>query len=115
MNPSNRTVWVHPGVRKGFLGGIVNIGNIMVVLMMRHIINEREKDWFEIGMYLGHGCANYDTEGKRFKSPIHCCDVMKPPSLISGELCTSPLHCLRTPCASAHRAVLLCAQNTKIR
>ena len=25
-------------------------------------------------------------------SPIHCCDVTKPPFLLSGELCTSPLH-----------------------
>ena len=24
-------------------------------------------------------------------SPIHCCDVTKPPYLLSGELCTSPL------------------------
>ena len=42
---------------------------------------------------LKHGCANHDTEGKRFKSPIHCCDVTKSPDLFSGELCTSPLHC----------------------
>ena len=42
---------------------------------------------------LSHGCANDATEGKRFKSPIHCCDVTKPPYLFSGELCTSPLHC----------------------
>ena len=42
---------------------------------------------------LEHGCANQDTEGKRLKSPIHCCDVTKPPYLFSGELCTSPLHC----------------------
>ena len=38
------------------------------------------------------GCANYATEGKCFLSPIHCCDVTKPPYLLSGELCTSPLH-----------------------
>ena len=25
-------------------------------------------------------------------SPIHSCDVTKPPYLLSGELCTSPLH-----------------------
>ena len=42
---------------------------------------------------IGHGCANHDTEGKRFNSPSHCCDATKPPYLISGELCTSPLHC----------------------
>ena len=40
-----------------------------------------------------HGCANHDTEEKRFKSPIHYCDVTKPPYLSSGKLCTSPLHC----------------------
>ena len=28
-------------------------------------------------------------------SPIHCCDVTKPPFLLSGELCTSPLHSSR--------------------
>ena len=42
---------------------------------------------------LEHGCANHDTEGKRLKYPIHCCDVTNPPYLLSGELCTSPLHC----------------------
>ena len=42
---------------------------------------------------LEHACANHDTEGKRFKSPIHCCNVTKPPYLFSGELCTSHLHC----------------------
>ena len=42
---------------------------------------------------LHHGCASHDTEGKRFKSPVHCCDVTKPPYLFSGELCTFPLHC----------------------
>ena len=35
-------------------------------------------------------------------SPIHCCDVTKPPYLLSGELCTSPLHsnrlCVYTVC-----------------
>ena len=41
---------------------------------------------------LDHGCANHDTEGKHFKSLIHCCDVTKPPYFFSGELCTSPLH-----------------------
>ena len=43
--------------------------------------------------YLVHGCANDDTEGKRFKSPFHCCDVSNPPYLLSGELCTTPLQC----------------------
>ena len=42
---------------------------------------------------LTHRCANHDTEGKRFKSLIHCCDVTKPPYLFSGEIYTSPLHC----------------------
>ena len=42
---------------------------------------------------VNHGCANHDTERKRFKSPIYCCDVTKPPYLFSGKLCTSPLHC----------------------
>ena len=42
---------------------------------------------------LDHGCANHDTEGKRFNSPIHCCDATKPLILFTGELCTSPLHC----------------------
>ena len=35
-------------------------------------------------------------------SPIHCCDVTKPPYLLSGELCTSPLRsnrlCVYTVC-----------------
>ena len=26
------------------------------------------------------------------ETPIHCCDVTKPPYMFSGELCTSPLH-----------------------
>ena len=43
-------------------------------------------------MCLNHGCANHDTEGKRFKSPIHCCDVTRPPYLFSGELCTCTSH-----------------------
>ena len=30
--------------------------------------------------------------GETLLSPIHCCDVTKPPYLLSGELCTSPLH-----------------------
>ena len=30
--------------------------------------------------------------GEMLLSPIHCCDVTKPPYLLSGELCTSPLH-----------------------
>ena len=42
---------------------------------------------------LYHGCANHDTGGKGFKSPIHCYDVTKPTYFFSGELCTSPLHC----------------------
>ena len=42
---------------------------------------------------LDHGCANHDTEGKHFNSPIHWCDATKSHYLFSGELCTSPLHC----------------------
>ena len=38
-------------------------------------------------VHLYYGCANHDIEGKRFKSPIHCCDVTKPPYLFNGELC----------------------------
>ena len=30
--------------------------------------------------------------GEMLRSPIHCCDVTKPPYLLGGELCTSPLH-----------------------
>ena len=30
--------------------------------------------------------------GEMLLSPIHCCDVTKPPYLLRGELCTSPLH-----------------------
>ena len=30
--------------------------------------------------------------GEKLQSPIHRCDVTKPPYLLSGELCTSPLH-----------------------
>ena len=29
--------------------------------------------------------------GEMLVSPIHCCDVTKPPYLLSGEICTSPL------------------------
>ena len=34
--------------------------------------------------------SRYGRETLQF--PIHCCDVMKPPYLFSGELYTSPLH-----------------------
>ena len=30
--------------------------------------------------------------GEMLLSPIHCCDVTKPPYSLSGELCTSSLH-----------------------
>ena len=33
--------------------------------------------------------------GKRFNPSTHCCDVTKPPYLLSGELCTSPFHSKR--------------------
>ena len=44
---------------------------------------EKELNWHSVG----HGCAKYDTEEKRFKHPIHCSDVTKPPYLSSGEHC----------------------------
>ena len=60
----------------------------------RNIIAQAARDTvLEKG--LGHGCANHATEGKRYSLPIHCCDVMKPPYLLSGELCTSPFHSKR--------------------
>ena len=52
-------------------------------------LRQHQQMWF---MH-DNGGANHDTQGKRFKSPIYCCDVTKPPYLFSGELCTSPLHC----------------------
>ena len=65
--------------------------------------------------HLVHGCANHETEGKLLKSPVHCCDVTKPPYLFSGELCTSPLHCnscLCTPCAvGAPGSASLCSEH----
>ena len=30
--------------------------------------------------------------GEMLLAPVHCCDVTKPLYLLSGELCTSPLH-----------------------
>ena len=65
--------------------------------------------------HLNHGCTNHDTEGKHFKSTIHCCDITKPPYLFSGELCTSPLHCkllFVTPCAvCAPGSASLCSEH----
>ena len=70
--------------------------------------------WQPLAEHLDHGSANHDTEGKRFKFPIHCCDVTKAPYLISGELCTSPLHCWRTPCAvGAPSSASLCSEHIK--
>ena len=53
--------------------------------------------------------------GNASSSPIHCCDVTKPPYLISGELCR-----LLPPCTvcvhsvlSAHRVVLLVLRTHK--
>ena len=40
-------------------------------------------------------------------SPIHCCDVTKPPSLLSGELCTSPLHSSRLSASLCSEDVIL--------
>ena len=66
-------------------------------------------------LYLHHGCANHDTEGKHFKSPICCCDVTKPPYLFSGELCTSSCtvnSCLWTPCVvGAPVSASLCSEH----
>ena len=70
------------------------------LLLRGMVVAHHEHQWrvfsaFQIHLQevLVHGCANHDTEGKRFKSPIHCCDVTNRPYLFSGELCTSPLHC----------------------
>ena len=64
---------------------------------------------------LEHGCANHDSEGKRFKSPIHCCDSTKPPYLFTGELCTSPCtvnSCLCTSYAvGAPASASLCSEH----
>ena len=50
--------------------------------------------------------------GNASSSPIHCCDVTKPPYLISGELCSSPLLCLRTPCdVGAPSSASLCSEH----
>ena len=66
---------------------------------------------------LDHGFANHDTEGKLIKSPMHCCDVTKPPYLFSSELCTSPCtvnFCLCTPCAvGAPVSASLCSEYVK--
>ena len=52
--------------------------------------------------------------GNASSSPIHCCEVTKPPYLFSGELCTSPLHCLRTSCAVvAPSCASLCSKKHK--
>ena len=76
---------------------------------------ERTPKYFIKLVCLSHGCANHDAEGKCFKSPIHCCDVTKPPYLFSIELCTSPLHCnscLCTPCAvGAPGSASLCSEH----
>ena len=61
--------------------------------MQHEICNRYARVVRELSIYhLGHGCANHDTEEKLFKSPIHYCDVTKPPYLFSDELCTSSLH-----------------------
>ena len=67
-------------------------------LLLFHLIHLVSRPWLLclsilFSIYLNHGCANHDTEGKCFNSPIHCCDATKPPYLFTGKLCTSPLHC----------------------
>ena len=62
-------------------------------------------------IHKGTGAQITILRGNASSSPIHCCDVTKPPYLISDELCTVCVHRV----LSAHRAVLLCAQNTQIR
>ena len=62
-----------------------------------------------------HGCANHATEGETLQSPIHCCDVTKPPYLFSGDLCTSSLHCkslfMFTVCCRRAVSVSLCSEH----
>ena len=53
-------------------------------------LNSQAVTWYDEGIH--HGCANHATEGETLQSPIHCCDVTKPPYLFSGELWTSSLH-----------------------
>ena len=64
---------------------------------------------------LKHGCANHATEGETLQSPIHCCDITKPPYLFSGELCTSSLQCKRlfvyTVCCRRAVSASLCSEH----
>ena len=57
-----------------------------------------------VNMVLGRSLYPYESQrytprarksrywGEMLLSYIHCCNVTKPPYLLSGELCTSPLH-----------------------
>ena len=64
---------------------------------------------------LNHGFANHATEEETLQSPIHCCDVTKPPYLFSGEVCTSSLHCKRffvyTVCCRRAVSASLCSEH----
>ena len=61
-------------------------------LSSRHSPTESEENTTKLGLaddfyFQEDNDPNHDTEGKRFNSPIHCCDATKPPYLLSGELC----------------------------
>ena len=64
---------------------------------------------------LGHGCVNHDTEGKRFKLPIHCCDVTSLPICSVASYVLPPCivnSCLCTPCAvCAPSSASLCSEH----
>ena len=83
------------------VGSISCLGSFLE-FYLNHKTNVRKFGPHLFTVIIYHGWANHDTEGKRSKSPIHCCDVTKPPYLFSCELCASPLHCklcLCAPCA----------------
>ena len=69
-------------------------------------------------IWLYHGCENHATEGETLQSPIHCCDVTKPPYLFSGELCTSSLHCkclfVYTVCSRRLVSASLCSEHVNL-
>ena len=55
------------------------------------ILKEDQRSWLKIE------CSRARVRKSRYwgemlLSPIHCCDITKPPYLLSDELCTSPLH-----------------------
>ena len=90
------------GIRQGWIVSSVLLSAWKIQTSM-YILYMYSRDWRSIEIFdiivlisiaisLDQGCANHDTEGKPFKSPVHCCDVTKPPYLFNGELRTSPLH-----------------------